>query len=399
MQLLSTKLESTQTYIKLACNLAQEFAATAIERDRVGGTPKAERDQIRQSGLLNLIIPQEYGGIGETWETTLQIVREFAKVDSSIAHVFSYHHLGVVAPHIFGKPEQKAYYYSQTVKNNWFWCNALNPLDRRVTLTAEGERFCLNGKKSFCSGSIDSDIIPVTAVRPGEPGLTVVIVPTQRAGVTIHNDWDNMGQRQTDSGSVSFSDVIINSDEMLIPSSEESTEGSMFKTFRSCLTQITFTNIYLGIAQGAFETAKNYTQTQSRPWLTSGVEQATQDPYTLHHYGEMAIQLQAATALTDRATTLLQQAWEKEYQLTPEERGECAVAIATAKAFVTKIGLEITSKIFEVMGARATASRYGFDRYWRNLRTFTLHDPVDYKIRSVGNWALNAQYPTPDFYS
>jgi alkylation response protein AidB-like acyl-CoA dehydrogenase len=56
------------------------------------------------------------------------------------------------------------------------------------------------------------------------------------------------------------------------------------------------------------------------------------------------------------------------------------------------------NKIFDVMGTRATAADYGFDRYWRNLRTFTLHDPVDYKIRSVGNWALNRELPTPDFY-
>jgi alkylation response protein AidB-like acyl-CoA dehydrogenase len=65
---------------------------------------------------------------------------------------------------------------------------------------------------------------------------------------------------------------------------------------------------------------------------------------------------------------------------------------------MVKTGLEIANRIFEVMGARATANHYGFDRYWRNLRIFTLHDPVDYKIRTIGNWVLNNQFPTPDFY-
>jgi alkylation response protein AidB-like acyl-CoA dehydrogenase len=51
------------------------------------------------------------------------------------------------------------------------------------------------------------------------------------------------------------------------------------------------------------------------------------------------------------------------------------------------------------MGARATNAKYGFDRYWRNLRTFTLHDPVDYKVQDIGNWALNDQLPQPNFYS
>ncbi|MBD3886198.1 acyl-CoA dehydrogenase family protein [Phormidium tenue FACHB-886] len=383
------------SYQAIAQALAVEFAETAVERDAQGGTPKAERDRLRQSGLLKLVIPQEHGGFGETWITLLQIVREFAKVDSSIAHVFSYHHLGVTVPHIFGTLEQREKYYRQTAEQDWFWCNALNPLDRRVTLTPEGNGFRLNGTKSFCSGSVDSNLMPVTAVQEGVPGLTVVVVPTQREGVLVHGDWDNIGQRQTDSGNVTFNNVWIDSNEILLPN----TEGNIFKTIRACLTQINFTNIYLGIALGAFEAAQAYTQTTTRPWINSGVDQATHDPYILHHYGEMWMKLQAAIALTNQAGELVQAAWEKQYELTAAERGNCAVAIAAAKAFVTQVGLEVTSTIFEVMGTRATASKYGFDRYWRNLRVFTLHDPVDYKIRNIGNWVLNDEFPTPDFYS
>ncbi len=388
-------IKESTNYQAIATALANEFAETAVERDAKGGTPQYERDKLRESGLLHLIIPKEFGGIGESWTTTLKIVRDFAKVDSSIAHIFSYHHLGVVAPHVFGNSEQKERYYTQTVKNNWFWCNALNPLDRRVILTPDGNKFRLNGTKSFCSGSIDSDVLPVTAVQEGVSGLIVVVVPTQREGVVVNDDWDNMGQRQTDSGSVTFNNVLIEKDEILLPSSD----GNTFKTIRSCLTQITFTNIYLGVAQGAFEAAKEYTRTQTRPWLTSGVDSATQDPYILQHYGDMWVNLQGATALADQAGELLQASWEKDLSLTAEQRGECAIAIATAKVAATRVGLDIANRMFEVMGSRATASKYGFDRYWRNLRTFTLHDPVDYKVRAVGNWALNNQLPIPDFYS
>jgi alkylation response protein AidB-like acyl-CoA dehydrogenase len=390
MQLLSKSTD----YVAQVEQLVAEFAKTAVERDKAGGTPQAERDQIRSSGLLKLIIPQEYGGSGESWVTLMQINRRLAEVDSSLAHIFSYHHLGIVAPHIFGNEEQKQRYYRLTVEKNGFWCNGFNPLDRRVILTQEGSQYRLNGTKSFCSGSVDSSFIPVTAVQDGVAGFRVAIVPSDRAGVVINGDWNNMGQRQTDSGSVTFNNVEVDEAEILQP-----TNSDVFKTFRSCLTQITFTNIYLGIALGAFAAAKEYTKTNARAWITSGVEQASQDPYILHHYGEAAIQLQAAVALADRANQLVQTAWEKQNDLTAEERGECAIAIATAKAFITKTGLEITSRIFDSMGARATSSQYGFDRFWRNLRTFTLHDPVDYKIRAVGNWALNDELPIPDFYS
>jgi alkylation response protein AidB-like acyl-CoA dehydrogenase len=394
-QTVNSQNSQAADYRIIATSLAEEFAATAVERDAKGGTPKAERDKLRQSGLLKLVIPQEYGGLGDRWTTALQITRDFAKVDSSIAHLFSYHHLGVVAPHIFGTAEQKERYYKLTAENNWFWCNGFNPLDRRVSLTPEADHFRLNGIKSFCSGSVDSDLIPVTAMQSGVEGFAIAIVPTAREGVTVNGDWDNMGQRQTDSGSITFDNVLIQPEEILRPD----LNSGVFKTIRSCLTQITFANIYLGIALGALEAAQEYTRTQSRAWLTSGVEQATQDPYTLHHYGEMWVNLQAAIALTDQANQQVQATWERGDQLTAEERGKCAVAIASAKILATKVGLDVTSRIFEVMGTRSTASKYGFDRYWRNLRTFTLHDPVDYKIRAMGDWALNQQLPKPDYYS
>ena len=162
-----------------------------------------------------------------------------------------------------------------------------------------------------------------------------------------------------------------------------------FVTIRACLTQLNFTNIYLGIAQGALAAARKYTRTTTKPWLTSGAESATQDPYILQHYGNMWVDLQAATCLTDKAGELLQAAWDRQWQLTAAQRGECAVAIATAKVAATKVGLEIANRIFEVMGARATDNQYGFDRYWRNLRTFTSHDPVDYKLLTIENPCVN----------
>ncbi len=375
--------------------LAVEFATNAIERDKTGGTPKNERDRIRESELLKIAIPKSYGGWELPWHEVFRISREFAKVDSAIAHVFSYHHLGVTIPHIFGSTEQKEKFYAETVKNNWFWCNALNPLDRRATLTRYGDIWHLNGIKSFCSGSKDSDILPITAVNQETSELTVLAIPTKREGVTIHDDWDNMGQRQTDSGSISFEQVEVYPQEIF---GNRAQSDCPFKTIRACLTQLNLANIYLGIAIGAFEAAREYTQTQTRPFLNSGIDSATQDSYILEKYGDMWVNLQATEALVDRAGLALQASWEQEWELTSQQRGETAVAIATAKVAAHKVGLDVTSRIFEVMGARSTSAKYGFDRYWRNLRTFTLHDPVEYKIKAIGDWALNHQIPKPDFY-
>ncbi|MDP0941129.1 monooxygenase, partial [Klebsiella quasipneumoniae] len=60
---------------------------------------------------------------------------------------------------------------------------------------------------------------------------------------------------------------------------------------------------------------------------------------------------------------------------------------------------EVSSQLFELTGARATSARYGLDRFWRNARVHTLHDPVDYKLRDLGRHALSGEWPEPTAYS
>src|SRR5688500_15975324 len=83
-----------------ATALAAEIASNAAERDRTGGSPRHERQLIRQSGLLQLMIPTALGGSGGDWPTLSRSVREIARVDGSLAHLFGYHHLELVTPHL-----------------------------------------------------------------------------------------------------------------------------------------------------------------------------------------------------------------------------------------------------------------------------------------------------------
>lgn len=382
--------------LQVAQRLAEEFAGTSVERDRRGGTPKHERDLIRRSGLLSLSIPTELGGWGASWSEVMAVVRTFARADGSLAHVFGFQHLMLATARLFGQREQWQPLFEQTAERAWFWGNALNPLDARTTLRREGTVMSISGQKSFCSGSPDSDMLIVSALRPPETRLAIAAIPTNREGVTVLADWDNMGQRQTDSGGVTFDDVRIHSHELL---DNPGPLGSTFASLRPCIAQLILANVYLGIAEGALEHARGYTQTSRRPWLGSGVASAADDPYVLHRYGEMWVGLEAARALADRAGQALSAAWARGDELSQEERGQTAIAIATAKALTTRVGLDVSSQIFDVMGARATAFGAGVDRFWRNLRTHTLHDPVDYKFRELGRYALSGDLPTPSFYS
>jgi alkylation response protein AidB-like acyl-CoA dehydrogenase len=376
--------------------VARALAETAVERDRAGGTARHERALIRASGLLGLSIPRAFGGAGSSWATTLAVVRRLARVDGSLAHVFGFHHLLVATVRLFGDEPQWRAAYSETARNACFWGNALNPLDQRTTIrpVAAGGHV-VDGTKTFCSGASDSDRLIISALD-AERRLVVAAVPTARAGIRILDDWDNMGQRQTDSGTVKFEGVAVGDAELL---RDPGPLGSPFASLRPCLAQLILATVFVGIGEGALEEARGYTRDQARAWAASGVERASDDPYVLRSYGELWLGLRGAAALAERAGAGFDTAWARGAALTLEERGAVAIAVAEAKVAASRAGLETASRIFEVAGARSTASKLGFDRYWRNLRTHTLHDPVDYKLRELGRFALLGEPPTPSFYS
>jgi alkylation response protein AidB-like acyl-CoA dehydrogenase len=376
--------------------LMQQFAATAAERDHAGGTPKAERDHLRRSGLLAMVIPRAHGGLGASWRAALEVVRAFAQVDSSVAHLFGFHHLMLATVRLFGTPSQWEPWYENTARRDWFWGNALNPLDRRTLSRRFGGWREFSGRKSFCSGAIDSEMLIASANEPDREGIIVAAVPTARTGISVCHDWDNIGQRQTDSGSVNFDKVRVDETEVLVDPGPLSTPRSCL---RPLIAQNILTNIYVGIAEGAFEDARHYTLKEARPWHVSGVARTDDDPYVLAHYGDFLVGLESARVLANRAADALDEALAEEDALTERQRGALAVSTAVAKVASTRIGLDLCSRMFDVTGARATHASLRLDRHWRNLRTHTLHDPVDYKIKELGEFVLKGKLPTPSFYS
>jgi alkylation response protein AidB-like acyl-CoA dehydrogenase len=384
-----------QSPLDIAQALADQFAETAAQRDKQGGNPKRERDLIRQSGLLGLSIPTEFGGQGESWHTIFKTIQIIARVDSSLAHVYGFHHLLIATVQLFSQPEQYGQWFKDTARENLFWGNTLNPLDKRTTATRTNDQeYIFHGDKSFCSGSIDSDILLCSGFN--EDGkLLIGVIPTAREGVSFLGDWNNMGQRQTDSGTSHFEHVKIHENELLLNPGPLSTP---YSSLRPLIAQLIFVHMFLGVAEGAFETAKQTVETQ-KAWSKSLVEQAVHDPFTQKHFAEFYVQLEGVRLLASKAIETLQKAWEKGESLTAEQRGEVSIAIATAKIAATNTSLYITQNIFQVMGARATTAKLNLDRFWRNVRTQTLHDPVDYKYQEIGEWVLTGKVPDPSFYS
>ncbi|MDB5965389.1 MAG: monooxygenase [Polaromonas sp.] len=376
--------------------VADALAATAAARDKAGGTAFAERQLLRDSGLLALAVPAACEGPDAPWPLIFRIVRRLARADSSLAHLFAFQHHQVASVILFGSPAQQQRYLGATVAQGWFWGNAVNARDQRLTASRIDGGWRLSGVKAFCSGARDSDVLNVSvATGPAPADRLYMVLPTGRKGITVNDDWDNMGQRQTDSGSVAFEQVEVSDDEVLGPPGAASSPRA---TLRNMIGQVILTEIYLGNAQGALAEALDYSRSHAQPWVMAGVSRAADDPLLQLRAGELWASLRAAVALSEEANAAFQSVWARGLDLTEAERGDAAMLVAAARTTAARTALQVTAQIFELMGARATASRHGFDRYWRNVRVHTLHDPIDYRSQEIGRWLLTGALPNPYGY-
>lgn len=378
-------------WIALAQGVADALAPDAAERDRIGASPKRELALLREAGLLELLFSPEHGGRGGSFTDALLAVRVIGRADASIAQLLAYHYLHLTNALWRASPEQAAALARASVAGRWFWGGASNPRDPESRLAPVEDGYRLTGRKTFASNAALADRITLRA-QLGD-GFAVLVVPGDREGVTHGNDWDAFGQRLSESGTITFADVKVGRDEILgDPAAPPPPRTSLVVPFH----QLLIVNFYIGIAEGALAEANRYIREVSRPWQASGVEKASLDPYILEHYGNLDVELRASSALADVAGLRFEAATALGNAITPDERNVAAAAIYAAKVHSSRTALEVTSRIFELMGARATAGHYGYDRFWRNIRTHTLHDPVVYKSREVGNYALNGVItPTP----
>lgn len=173
--------------------------------------------------------------------------------------------------------------------------NAFNPVAIQLKAEKTATGYVLNGVKTFCSGSVDSDVLLVSALVEGQDEPLLVVIPSKRIGVDIKGDWDNMGQRQTDSGTIIFSNVEVHEEEVL----RQGFYASEFSQLRLNIATFILNHVYLGITEGALQSALTYTREQTRPRAITQTS-AIEDPIIQHHYGQFYVQVEAANLVVKK---------------------------------------------------------------------------------------------------
>jgi len=375
--------------LAIAHRLATVFRLGASERDRNHTRPLAELDAFSQSGLWSINVPKAYGGPEVSYRTLAQVIAIISAADPAIGQI-AQNHLGIVAAiRTVADEPQKQLLFGEVLRGTRFG-NAFSErgtkraADFETRFTDHGDHVIVRGQKFYSTGALLAHLVPIVALD-AEGRAWYAIAERNAPGFTVIDDWSSFGQRGTASGTVLIEDVRVEKTH-LVPAwrgyEAPSADGAIFQIIQAAVDA--------GIGREALTDTIRFVREKARPWIDSGQERASDDPYTIQAVGDLTIRQHAAEALLDKAGLALDAAVARP---DAESVAAAQLAVAEAKVLTTDVALAASNKLFELSGTRSTLAAENLDRHWRNARTHTLHDPVRWKVAIIGNHALNGIVP------
>jgi SfnB family sulfur acquisition oxidoreductase len=384
--------------VAAAERLSVQFAAEASARDADRDLPHGPVQALKDSGLLALSVPAEYGGVDAPAAAVAEVFRILADADPSLAQIPHSHYTFLEALRLKGTPEQKRSFYG-IVSDGGLFANAQSergphPIDvdeTTLTETSPGD-FVLTGRKFYCTGALFADWVIVRASLADGSGAAptsstpkvLAFIPRDAHGLQIVDDWDGMGQRTTASGTVTLDGVRVPA-EQVVPFTPIFTEPTVYGAH----AQLLHAAIDVGIATGAL--AEGVRQAaKARPHFEAQVESAADDPTLLQVAGELVVTVRGAQAVLAEAARQVDAA---RADLTADTAAAASIAVAVAKVAAVRASLEASSVLFELGGTRSASASGNLSRYWRDARTHTLHDATRWKVQHIGRYALSGTRP------
>jgi alkylation response protein AidB-like acyl-CoA dehydrogenase len=372
-------------WLDVARGLAGEFRQTVVQRERNAIRPLAEIQRFRDTGLVNLLIAKHLGGKGATVGDAARVVREISKADGSLGFLLAFHYSHATMSRAID-PVAANVIERRSAENNWFWGNVIGPFHLSGEATPDGGLIVF-GTKHMATGASLGDAIQIMGKWTDRDEMFFAAIPTDRPGIVIKHDWDALGLRASETHTVTLDRVVVYPEEVVRPA------GPLngFAAFANIA--IFSAAFHLGSLLGALEETKAYlatTPANPRPFGAPGAL-PNEDPFIQLEYGKIWIRLQAIEALFEQQIREIELAQLAGPPADPKVAGERARRTTALQVEAGNIALEFTGKLFELTGGRSTARNLGLDRFWRDVRTYTVHHPESYVIKSLGEAALGLQ--------
>lgn len=375
--------------------LLADIGAGALERERTGERPFAAIDLVRKERLGALRVPSEDGGGGASLRDLFSVVIALATVDVNVAHILRGHFAHVEERLRLGADERRRVIdlaLSGKIVGNAsteLGSTTVGEFTWQTRITRDSNGFRLNGTKYFTTGTLYADYAEVMA--SDEHGATVLLlVPTDRAGVTVVDDWDGMGQRATGTGTARFEDVAVTEEEILRFAPTQSTDPPPLY-LSGAFFQLYVTALEVGVLHALRVDAVAHVHQRSRSFAWAPTTSAPDDPLLQREIGEIASAAFAAQATVLTAADALAVAFDAAARGADpglDLAHEASLQAAAAKVVVDALAQKSASQIFDVGGASVVRQVHLLDRHWRNIRTLASHNPTSYKAQALGAYYL-----------
>ncbi|MDT5063958.1 MAG: hypothetical protein QOK02_113 [Mycobacterium sp.] len=375
--------------------LLADIGSGAKDRDLNDENPFDQVSALKRAGFGTLRLPTELGGAGYTVPQLFSAVIDVARADPIVAHIFRTH---------FWFTEERLRAPQGAIRQRWLskvadgkiFGNAFSEkgslavgslvFNTRV-LPDPSAGFRLTGEKFYSTGTLFADYLTATATTDHD-SVAIVIVPADRTGVRLIDDWDGFGQRRTGTGTTIFKDVAVSAEEIL---SDSPYDAEPAPTVQYASLQLYIHAVVAGVLEAVVDDGVALLRSRERSFSHATNEKPTDDPLLQRQLGVLA-----STAYVARAAVL--DAAEAIGRATASDSGdgpdpdlatEAQLKVAKVKVHLDDIAPEAATRLLELGGASAASRQRNLDRHWRNIRTITLHNPVAYKARVIGENLLH----------
>lgn len=313
-------------------------------------------------GFMGILVPEEFGGAGLSYQEYITILDEISQVCGSIGLSVAAHN-SLCTNHIlsFGNEEQKSRYLPKLATGEWIGAWGLTETNSgsdaggmMTTAVQDGDYWVINGSKNFITHAISGDIA-VVMVRTGEKndkhGMTAFIIEKGTVGFTSGTKIEKLGMRASETASLYFDNCRVHKDQII---------GEVGNGFIQALKlldggRISIAALSLGIARGAYKCALQYAN--EREQFGKKIFEFQDVSFTL---AEMATKIEASELLIRNAGQL-----KDENCIVTKES-------AMAKLFASEVAVEVANHSVQIHGGYGFTKDFPAEKFYRDAKLCTI---------------------------
>lgn len=354
---------------QMISDMAHDFAANELrpnsaEWDRSSAFPVEAVSQMGALGLMGMLAPEEYEGVGSDYVAYASALEQIAWGDGSCSTIMSVHNSVGYTPILkFGSEEQRRRFVPSLARGDTLGAFCLTEPHAgsdasaiRTKAKKSGNKWVLSGTKQYITSGKNADIAIVFAVTDpdaGKKGISAFIVPTETAGYTVVSVEEKLGQKASDTCQIVFEEMELSPDLLL------GEEGQGYKIALSNLEggRIGIGSQAVGMAQSALDHAVAYASDR-----TSMGKPIIEHQAVGFRLAEAATKVQAARQMVLHAAEL-------------RDAGQpCLTEASMAKLFASDTAEQVVSDALQTLGGAGYLKDYPIEQIYRDVRVTRIYE-------------------------